>query len=310
MILLCGIPTESPLAMVAEALADSGREFLFLNQREVADWRIAFTATDDGLSGWLEAHGRNIALADVTGVYPRLMDDRELPEFKAAPDGSPFRAHCRAQHDTLSRWMELTPARVLNRARSMASNCSKPYQAQLIARAGFSVPPTLVTNDPAAALDFRRRHGRIIFKSISSVRSVVREFDDADAARLAQIRWCPVQFQAFIPGVNVRVHTVGDAVFATEIVSDAADYRYATRQTGTAAELRAREIHAELADRCRRLSQQLGLPLSGIDLKLTPDGEVYCFEVNPSPAFSYYENHTGQPIARAIADHLAGVSGS
>ncbi|MFJ7248824.1 hypothetical protein ACIQWA_29930 [Kitasatospora sp. NPDC098652] len=38
---------------------------------------------------------------------------------------------------------------------------------------------------------------------------------------------------------------------------------------------------------------------------LADDGEVYCFEVNPCPAFTYYESHTGQPIARAVARALA-----
>jgi hypothetical protein len=28
--------------------------------------------------------------------------------------------------------------------------------------------------------------------------------------------------------------------------------------------------------------------------------------VNPSPAFSYYESHTRQPIARAVARYLCG----
>jgi hypothetical protein len=32
------------------------------------------------------------------------------------------------------------------------------------------------------------------------------------------------------------------------------------------------------------------------------------FEVNPSPAFSYFERDAGQPIARAIALALAGES--
>ena len=41
--------------------------------------------------------------------------------------------------------------------------------------------------------------------------------------------------------------------------------------------------------------------VAGIDLKLAPDGRVVCLEVNPSPVFSYYELHTGQPIAAAIA---------
>jgi len=31
-----------------------------------------------------------------------------------------------------------------------------------------------------------------------------------------------------------------------------------------------------------------------------------CFEVNPSPAFSFYERRAGLPIAQCIARHLAG----
>jgi len=61
----------------------------------------------------------------------------------------------------------------------------------------------------------------------------------------------------------------------------------------------------DLADRCRRLAQQLGLELARIDLRLTPSGEPVCFEVNPSPAFSYYEQLTGAPIAAALAARLA-----
>lgn len=307
MIVLCGIPSEGPLAAVVAAVHELGAPFLLLNQRRVADWDLGFEIRDEGLSGWLTHEGRTVSLADVTGVYSRLMDDRELPEYRAAAAPSPFRALCRARHDLLARWLELTPARVLNRAAPMASNFSKPYQAQLIAAEGFLVPPTLVTNDPAAVAEFRRRHGRLIFKSISSARSIVREFTDADAARLGDIRWCPVQFQAFIEGVNVRVHVTGEGVFATTIDSDAADYRYAHRETGTAAVLHARELPAELAARCRALAHRLGLPLAGIDLKFAPDGRVYCFEVNPSPAFTYYESHTGQPIARGIAEYLAGL---
>jgi glutathione synthase/RimK-type ligase-like ATP-grasp enzyme len=48
----------------------------------------------------------------------------------------------------------------------------------------------------------------------------------------------------------------------------------------------------------------MDLLFTGIDLKLTPDGEYYCFEVNPSPGFVYYERYTGQPISAALADLL------
>jgi glutathione synthase/RimK-type ligase-like ATP-grasp enzyme len=44
----------------------------------------------------------------------------------------------------------------------------------------------------------------------------------------------------------------------------------------------------------------MDLVLAGIDLRLTPDGRWFCFEVNPSPAFNYYQSATGQPIAAAL----------
>jgi hypothetical protein len=37
-------------------------------------------------------------------------------------------------------------------------------------------------------------------------------------------------------------------------------------------------------------------------------GEVFCFEVNPCPAFSFYESNTGQPIAASLARYLAADS--
>jgi hypothetical protein len=52
----------------------------------------------------------------------------------------------------------------------------------------------------------------------------------------------------------------------------------------------------------------LGLRFSGIDLRALESGEVVCFEVNPCPAYAYYEGHTGQPIAAALARHLAGAA--
>jgi glutathione synthase/RimK-type ligase-like ATP-grasp enzyme len=57
---------------------------------------------------------------------------------------------------------------------------------------------------------------------------------------------------------------------------------------------------------CRRIAHELGLLHAGIDLRETPDGEWYCFEVNPCPGFLYYERQTGQPISTALAELLQG----
>ena len=308
MILLCGIPSETPLAMVRAQLDNLDMPYVLFNQRRFAAMTMAFELSAGQVTGRLQVEDRSYRLEEFSGVYTRLMDDQRLPELCDAPADAPPRRACRALHDTLIHWCELAPARVLNRTAAMASNGSKPYQTQLIHAHGFAVPETLITNDPDLVRAFHQQHRRVIYKSISGVRSIVHTLEGEDFERLDRIRWCPTQFQAFVEGTNVRVHTIGTRVFATAIHTQATDYRYAQRQGGETS-LHAMELPDELAERCLRLAQALGLAFAGIDLKLTPDKHAYCFEVNPSPAFSYYEAHTGQPIAHAVACYLAGTPG-
>lgn len=306
MILLCGIPSEPSLAMVGEQLNKLGVPYVIFNQRRFASMELEFEIRGGRVTGLMQSEGQIYRLEHFRGVYTRLMDPRYLPELRDEPPNSPKRQYCLALHDTLLRWYDIAPARVLSRIGPMGSNFSKPYQAQLIREHGFLVPETLITNDPDLVHEFRKRHKRVIYKSISSIRSIVQTLEDSDIDRLDHIRWCPTQFQEFVDGTNVRVHVVGIEVFATTISSDTTDYRYAY-QHGGQTELQPIELSDELAEKCVKLSQALELAVSGIDLKITPDNQVFCFEVNPSPAFAYYEANTGQPIAQAIARYLAGV---
>lgn len=306
MILLCGIPSETPMALVREALESNGAPYVVLNQRKFAQMKMTMEIAAGRTSGRLQLNGDSYSIDEFTAVFTRMMDFHHLPELKDAPSNSPELNHCRNLFDTLTRWAEIMPGRVVNRVAPMGSNFSKPYQGQLIKRYGFEVPETLITNDPELVRAFRARHGRVIYKSISGVRSIVQTLSDDDMTRLDDIRWCPTQFQAFVEGTNVRVHTVGEKVFATAINTDATDYRYAHRQSGDYADLRPVDLSDELAEMCVNLAAGLGLAFAGIDLKITPENHVYCFEVNPSPAFSYYESQTGQAISSAVADYLSG----
>lgn len=308
MILLCGIPSESPLALVRDRLDAMDVACLVLSQRRFAEIPFRFRIFAGAVEGEVTIDGRSHRLDDVAGVYVRLMDYRRLPEVTASGGAPNVASAAAAWSEVVSRWCEITPARVVNRMAPMGSNASKPYQAQMITRRGFLTPRTLITSDPDTARAFVIEHRRVVYKSISGVRSIVREVDAGELTRLEQIRSCPVQFQAFVEGRNVRVHTVAGEVFATGIHTDATDYRYAHRHGGEAT-LEAVELSDDLAAQCLALARDLGLPLAGIDLKVTDQGDVYCFEVNPSPAYSYYESQTGQPISAAIARYLAGLTG-
>ena len=186
---------------------------------------------------------------------------------------------------------------------AVAPNGSKPYQAAQIRAAGFDVPDTLITTDPDAVREFLARHGTVIYKSISGVRSIVSRLAPEHLPRLEDVASCPTQFQQFIPGQDYRVHVVAADTLACKMITDVDDYRYAARQ-GAKASIRPASVPGEIADRCRRMAEAMGLLVAGVDLRRTPDDRWYCFEVNPSPAFNYYQERTGQRIDQAIAGLL------
>ena len=308
MILFAGIPSEPPLALAIAAAQTCDAPYVLLNQRHAPYIDMSLDVREGMVTGALWVWERCLPLADVTGVYTRLVDGADLPETRPRARGGPppgVAERCAFLHAVLNDWLEIAECPVLNRTGAMSSNASKPYQLQHIRAAGFAVPDTLVTDDRDAVRHFASAHRRVIYKSTSGVRSIVRELgpDRSDAA-LARLRHLPTQFQQYVAGTNVRVHVVGTDVFATEIHTSAVDYRYAHRD-GADVVMAAISLPPAIADRCVDLSAQLDLPLCGIDLKRTDDGDWYCFEVNPSPAYSYYQEHTGQPIAAAIVRYLA-----
>jgi hypothetical protein len=306
MILLMGIPSEAPLRLVIEAAESQNIPYVLFNQRESQFVDLYLEITNSGFDGTLRIHAVDWPLSEFTGVYARMMDYHDLPENQATgrtpPDPEAYQKSS-LLHEALFEWLEITPCRVMNRNSAMTSNLSKPYQAQAISKAGFQTPTTIITNNPDEVREFLRVHKRVVFKSISSVRSIVRFLSDIKIKDIENVRYLPTQFQEFIPGTNIRVHVVGEQVFATEINTGAVDYRYASRDD-VDVKMAPLDLPADIEERCHNLSNILNLPLCGIDLKRTPEGEYYCFEVNPSPGYSYYQAKTGQDVASAIVHYL------
>lgn len=300
-VLLWGMPTECVFAAVERALRQANVSTFLLDQQASLsmelDLEIGATVT-----GTLRVDDHSLNLTAVTAAYVRPYDGRTLPWIAAAGPASAAWQHVEAFERSLWSWADLTPALVVNRPRAMSSNASKPYQLELLRKLGWDVPRTLVTTDPEAALAFWEEHGEVIYKSVSGVRSKVARLRPEHRERMAHVASCPTQFQEHIPGVDHRVHVVGQAVFACEVQCDADDYRYADGHPRT---LRECPLPSNIGERCIASAAALRLPVCGIDLRRTREGRWYCFEVNPSPAFTFYESATKQPISAAIARLLA-----
>jgi hypothetical protein len=261
MILLWGVWPDTPLRFVYEALQRVGADTVVLDQLGADRTAIITDARSAGAI--LRIEDRFVDLDAVGAAYIRPYDVQTLPEHAAD--------RVRVD-DTLLGWCELTSATVINRPSAMTPNHSKPYQAALIAAVGFATPETLITTDPAAALAFWEHHGSVVYKSISSVRSIVARLGASHRARLADVRNCPTQFQEFVAGTDYRVHVVGDECFCCEITSSADDYRYAgARQT---VNVRSCCLPEDVLERCRSVTRKSELHVAGIDLRRTPAGVV------------------------------------
>ena len=292
MILLFGLPDDPPIAAVRARLAQQRGNALMLDQRDVLATSAEMRFERD-VSGWVSWGGVRVDLNEVEAAYLRPYDPTAVESVSRVGRDSPEGRHAVEVYEAIRVWSELSDACIVNRLSAMASNGSKPYQAELIRRAGFAVPTTLLTTDPERALAFVEEHGQVIYKSLSGVRSIVSRLNADMRQRLSLVANCPTQLQRYVPGFDVRVHVIGDEHVACRIVSDADDYRYASRQ-GRRLELEPFALPLDCAERCRALAAELGLLMAGVDLRCTPEGEWVCFEVNPSPGFTFFETPDGR----------------
>jgi glutathione synthase/RimK-type ligase-like ATP-grasp enzyme len=302
MVLVCGDPSEPVTAFVWSRFRALRIDCRILDLRVTPDpGFVAWSANDDRPSVSIKFADGRVDSAELTGVYFRNVTVDTPDEANSSETLELAYPHTDPQ---LAAALNSLQCRVVNRPAAIHSNRSKPYQALIIGQF-FKVPETLVTNDPDAARSFYSEcHEKVIFKSVSGLRSIVRLMNQDDLGRLTLVENCPTQFQAYIPGDNLRVHVIGEHLFPVRIRCDAVDYRYAGQEGYTATMVPAK-LPQPVENSCIRLAQELGLAMAGIDLKETPEGQYYCLEVNTSPAFPFYESPTGPAVADALAEFLA-----
>jgi len=299
-ILVCGLSSERPVQLLLEALKKKGAHFLVLNQPDLAKAvRLRWKLTSQGIFGHMQVGSDIIDIREIKGVFQRLMGIEQISELIEDQESI---HKTRSILHTLMDLFDILPAKIINQRRAMMSNSSKPFQSLLIREAGFSIPETLVTNIPAEAQRFINNK-LVIYKSISSIRSIVKTVNKHDLQRLEKMQWLPTQLQNKINGFNVRVHVVGEKTFATRIYTKATDYRYAYLDQENM-QMQPYKLTETLNKMCIDLTKRLGLFFAGIDLMIT-DKKAYCLEVNTSPGYSFYEEQTGQPIAAALAQLLS-----
>ncbi len=189
---------------------------------------------------------------EVTAVWNRRVGGFVLPEGLSEQDKGFVRSECVALVSSV--YTSLTCPWV-NPVYSEHMSGPKSYQLVVATELGISVPRTLVTNDPSAAIDFFDHNPKTLFKVVSGVSQITEPifsqqlqttYSDKFALspepanqrrssrrtvfsriltperleKVASIAGCPVVFQQYVEkSLELRITIVGNDIFAAEIHS-------------------------------------------------------------------------------------------
>jgi len=253
----------------------------------------------------LMADGRGeIAIEDVGAVWYRRERPLELDPALTDPTSRLF-AWSESTEALTGVWRALD-CFWMNPPAADEAGQRKVRQLQLARRAGLSVPDTLITNDPSAALAFaaeRLERGviRKAFRNIAEAPRSTALVTSGDLARIGDVRYAPVTFQQFVPAVlDLRVIVVEDEIFAAAIRSEP-EYRTDYRPGIGSAEFFPYTMPDDVASALLALHRRLGLVYGASDFRVTPDGQHVFLEVNPAGEYLFASERTGQPVPQAIA---------
>jgi len=234
---------------------------------------------------------------------------RRLRTYELAPDLRDEAAHAFAwseTHEALQgAWLGFECFWMNHPVADEASQ-RKLRQLQLARRVGLTIPDTLITNQPAEALNFIEHHGlgRVIrkaFRILPQAPSLTTIIQQEHLAQIESVRLAPVIFQKFIPcQLDLRITAVDGELFAAAIKTPAefeADYRVGLGQ----ATFSKYDLPDKVAEQLLALMDQLTISYGAIDMRVTPEGEHVFFEVNPAGEYLFVADRTDLPIAQAIA---------
>ncbi|GGS11947.1 MULTISPECIES: ATP-grasp ribosomal peptide maturase [Streptomyces] len=186
----------------------------------------------------------------------------------------------------------------------------KPAQLTTAAACGFTVPPTLITNDPDRARTFIAEHGPVIYKPLRETqytddtgRAVTVWIEDVTPCQIdSRLRHTAHLFQQRVSkSADIRLTAVGDHLTAVRIDgSPGVDWRrHYDRLAYTSV-----PIPLAIARGVRAYLDAFGLSFGAFDFGLDRDGVWHWYECNPNGQWAWFPDHITAPLTRTIADRL------
>jgi len=168
---------------------------------------------------------------------------------------------------------------------------NKLVQLRAAQKVGFTLPRTIVSQEPDIIRAFHGEVGAMIMKTVRgtllSPLLVVDVTEDILAAD-AELSVSPAIFQERIAGTrHIRANCFGDQIYAVTIDSHDLDWRVDLRVP-----MAPVTLPEEIEEKLRAVLNALSLRMGIFDLKIDEEGRYVWLEVNPQGQFAFL-----QPIA-------------
>lgn len=267
-----------------------------------------------GWTGRLATAHRKVALPEIRSIWYRS------PSAFRFPSGLSSCERQHAQHEAklgLGGVLSSLPVLWVNHPGRHADAGYKPRQLVAAARAGLSVPPTLVTNEKAAVRRFAKlcQPPGVITKMLGAPAiseqggrrvALTQRVSTADLRDLRGVEVTAHQFQQWVPKrEEARVIVVGGQVYAVAIRAHSAAARVDWRADYAALSYERIVPPEDVQRGVREVMDELGLLYGAFDFVISPDGRWVFLEVNPGGQFGWLEDHTDLPLTAALTDLLA-----
>ncbi|RVO25853.1 ATP-grasp domain-containing protein [Sinorhizobium meliloti] len=179
---------------------------------------------------------------------------------------------------------------------------NKVLQLRTAAMCGLTVPHWIITNDIDRVHEWALGRNKFIVKNIGKpsnhmVRVKAYSIDDIYDK---EIYYVPSMFQEFIDGnEHLRVVVLGEEITSFSIKTTSIDWRPDDERVYNVTSL-PEKVERLVRDFMRSMKLNMG----SLDLKISPEGNVVFFEVNPQGQFLFLERATGYPLLHEFVSFL------
>ncbi|MHB8134579.1 MAG: hypothetical protein ACYDH1_10195 [Anaerolineaceae bacterium] len=314
MILIISNKWDITVDFVISELRQRGCGFIRINTEDLVLGRA--TINIPNLEILVEKQGKVIDLAKVVKV---IWNRRPGKPFDNLPEESvpslPYQHFINDQWFSWQEVLQLIPnVKWINHPQANYLMENKIRQLMIAAKLGFSIPDTVVTNDPEDIKFLAKKHNeRIIAKALYSPLIeekgqdffvFTNEVTITDLSPVEDFRISPSIFQQTLsPKIDYRVTVVDNEVFAVKVqdqinpMGGHIDWR--TKKEGLT--FISCKLPVEIEFLCKKFVQECGLFFGALDL-VQYKNKFYFLEINPNGEWGWLQYPYGIPIAKALAD--------